>query len=72
MFAIDCAGCPAAPRACDGCIVTFLESGSSQVEERSAEPCGYVLPHDVRAAIEVLRDVGMVSTVEILASFPAA
>lgn len=72
MFAIDCAGCPAAPRQCDGCIITFLESGSLQVDELSAESCGYVLPHDVRAAIEVLRDVGMVSTVEILAAFPAA
>ena len=72
MFSIDCGGCPAAPQGCDGCIVTFLESDNLQVDELSPESCGYVLTHEVRAAIEVLRDVGMVSSVEILAAFPAA
>lgn len=72
MFSIDCVGCPAAPRGCDGCIVAFLNSDSLQVDELSPESCGYVLAPDVRAAIEVLRDVGMVSSVEILAAFPAA
>lgn len=72
MFSIDCAGCPAAPNVCDGCIVAFLESDTSQVDDLSPESCGYVLAPEVRTAIEVLRDVGMVSSVEILAGFPAA
>ena len=72
MMSIDCAGCPAALDGCRGCIVDFLGSDNLQVDELSVESCGYVLAPDVRAAIEVLRDVGMVSSVEILAGFPAA
>lgn len=72
MFSIDCAGCPAAQQGCDGCIIAFLESDDLQVDVLSPESCGYVLAPDVRAAIELLRDVGMVSSVEILAAFPAA
>ena len=72
MLSIDCGACPAAPRGCEGCIVAFLESDNLQVDELSPESCGFVLPPEVRAAIEVLRDVGMVSSVEILAAFPAA
>lgn len=72
MFSLDCGRCPAADRGCSGCIVEFLWSESPQVDALSAESCGYVLAPDVRSAIEVLRDVGMVSSVEILAAFPAA
>lgn len=72
MFSMDCGDCPVAPQGCDGCIVAFLASDNLQVDELSPESCGYVLAPDVRAAIEVLRDVGMVSSVEILSAFPAA
>ena len=72
MFSMDCARCPARPAACDGCIVTLLGVGNPQVEEFSAEPCGYVLDPEVREAIDVLRAVGMVSTLEIVGSDVAA
>lgn len=72
MFSISCAGCPGAPGGCDGCLVSFLESDNAQVGELDPASCGYVLASDVRAAIELLRDVGMVSSVEILAAFRAA
>lgn len=72
MFSMDCAACPNGPGGCDGCIVSFLLGESSQVEDVSVESCGYVLPPEVRSAIEVLREVGMVTTVEIVASYDAA
>lgn len=72
MFSIDCAGCPAAPRGCDGCIVDFLGGLQSQVKGLAVDSCGYILAPDVRAAIEVLREVGMLSEIEILESSSAA
>ena len=72
MFSIDCSECPVRPRACDGCLVAFLESDNVQVGDDLLDTCGYVLTPDVRAAIGVLRDLGMVSSVEIVAAFPAA
>ena len=72
MFSVDCAGCPAGPRGCEGCIVDFLFSENAQVDRLSEESCGYVLEPDVRAAIGVLLDVGMLTDVEILAKNSAA
>lgn len=72
MFTMDCAQCPAGPTACDGCIVTVLGSGKVQVDELSPESCGYVLDPDVREAIDVLRQAGMVSAVEIVGVSAAA
>lgn len=72
MFTVDCAHCPAGPAACDGCIISVLDSGNPQVNELSPESCGYVLAPEFRDAIEVLREVGMVSSVEILGAGAAA
>ncbi|MEB8327015.1 hypothetical protein NGF75_13635 [Dietzia kunjamensis] len=72
MFTMDCVRCPAGPAACDGCIIAVLGAGKPQVDELSPESCGYVLDPEVREAIDVLREVGMVSTVEILGADAAA
>lgn len=72
MFTMDCARCPVGPAACDGCIIPVLEVGKSQVDELSPDSCRYVLDPEVREAIDVLREVGMVSTVEILGADVAA
>lgn len=72
MFSIDCEACPAGRRGCDGCLVAFLDSEEPQVDDLSLESCGYVLAPEVRAAIEVLRDVGVVSSIEIVSAFRAA
>lgn len=72
MVSMDCAGCPARPGGCEGCIVSLLLGEKSQVDDISAESCGYVLEPDIKAAIEVLREVGMVTTVEIMAANDAA
>lgn len=72
MFSIDCAGCPADAEGCEGCIVRFLHSEKPLVDGLSEESCGYVLESDVRAAIEVLLEVGMLSEVEILQAYSAA
>ncbi|WP_271799586.1 hypothetical protein [Dietzia maris] len=42
------------------------------MDELSPKSCGYVLDPEVREAIDVLREVGMVSTVEILGADVAA
>ena len=42
------------------------------MDELAPESCGYVLDPEVREAIDVLREVGMVSTVEILGADVAA
>ncbi|MCT1517032.1 hypothetical protein [Dietzia cercidiphylli] len=47
-------------------------SGEPQVDALSEESCGYVLEPEVRSAIEVLMELGMVSSVEIMASETAA
>lgn len=72
MFTMDCERCPARPGACDGCIITVLESVEPQVSGLTAESCGYVLDPEVREAIDVLREVGMVSTVRIVGAEAAA
>ena len=72
MFSMDCAECPAAPVGCDGCIISVLLGENALVDELSEESCGFVLAPEVRSAIGVLRDVGMVSRVEIVAVEPAA
>lgn len=72
MFSLDCAQCPARPGQCEGCIVSVLFSDYSLLDELSEESCGYVLEPEVRSAIEVLMEVGMVSTVEIMAAHTAA
>ena len=66
MFSIDCGSCPARPNFCDGCILSVLDRGNLQVDELSLESCGYVLDPEVRDAIDLLRGLGMVSTIEIL------
>ena len=68
----DCARCPSGPRGCDGCIVSVLSAENMLVDELSEESCGFVLAPEVRSAIEVLMEVGMVSTVEIVAADSAA
>ncbi|MFN3602127.1 MAG: hypothetical protein ACK4UY_12140 [Dietzia sp.] len=50
----------------------MLLSDESQVDALSEESCGYVLEPDVRSAIEVLMELGMVSIVEIMAAESAA
>ena len=72
MFSLDCARCPARPGQCEGCIVSVLLSENPLVDELSEESCGYVLEPAVRSAIEVLLEVGMVSSVEIVATNTAA
>lgn len=72
MFSMDCGRCPARPGRCDGCIVSVLLSDEPLVDELSEESCGYILEPAVRSAIEVLMAVGMVSSVEIMAAYPAA
>lgn len=72
MFSMDCERCPARPRRCEGCLVSLLLREESQVDVLSEESCGYVLDSEVRAAIELLMDVGMVSEVEIMAANTAA
>lgn len=72
MFSLDCARCPARPGRCEGCIVSVLLSENPLLDGLSEESCGYVLEPDVRSAIEVLIEVGMVSTVEIVATNTAA
>lgn len=72
MFSMDCADCPLGPARCEGCIVSLLTGENSLVDELSEESCGYVLAPEVRSAIEVLRTVGVVTAVEIVAVEPAA
>ncbi|MBB1034721.1 hypothetical protein G6031_10000 [Dietzia sp. CQ4] len=72
MFSMDCSRCPARPRRCEDCVVSVLLSGEPQVDALSEETCGYVLEPEVRSAIEVLMELGMVSSVEIMASETAA
>ncbi|MFN3339693.1 MAG: hypothetical protein ACK40Z_08355 [Dietzia sp.] len=72
MFSMDCARCPARPRQCEDCVVSMLFSDESQVDALSEESCGYVLEPEVRSAIEVLMELGMVSIVEIMAAERAA
>ena len=72
MLSIDCARCPARARTCDDCVVSVLIAGEPQVDTLSEESGGYVLQPEVRSAIEVLIEVGMVSTVEIVAEYTAA
>lgn len=72
MVSMDCGRCPVRPRECEGCVVALLLGESPQVDELSEESCGYVLSPDVRSAIEVLMEVGMVSSVEILDAHTAA
>lgn len=72
MISMDCADCPARPEGCEGCIVSLLVGEKSQLDDFSEESCGYVLEPEIRKAIEVLREVGMVTTVEILAGSEAA
>ncbi|MDV8001877.1 hypothetical protein R4P08_11550 [Rhodococcus sp. IEGM 1408] len=52
--------------------MSVLLSGNPQLDQLSEESCGYVLEPAVRSAIEVLMDVGMVSTVQIMARNTAA
>ena len=72
MLSMDCARCPARPRGCDDCVVAVLLSSSPQVDRLSEESCGYVLDPEVRSAIEVLLEVGVVSEVDIVAARAAA
>ncbi|MET3859637.1 hypothetical protein ABIE38_000534 [Dietzia sp. 2505] len=72
MFSMDCSRCPVRPRRCEDCVISVLFSEESQVDALSEESCGYVLEPDVRSAIEVLMELGMVSSVEIVASETAA
>ncbi len=72
MFSFDCGQCPSGNRGCGDCIVDVLGGENVQVDELSVESCGYVLAPDIRAAIETLRGLGMVTSVEILASTRAA
>ena len=72
MFSLDCSRCPARPGQCEGCIVSVLLAENPLLDQLSEESCGYVLEPAVRSAIEVLMDVGMVSTVQIMATNTAA
>lgn len=72
MFTMDCARCPAGPRGCDDCVVSVFLGDNARSDVLSEESCGYVLAPDVRSAIEVLREAGMVSRVEIMAVEAAA
>lgn len=72
MFTMDCSRCPARPASCGGCIISVLEAGDVQVDDLSPESCGYVLDPEVRRAIDLLREAGMISTVEILGVGAAA
>lgn len=72
MFSMDCAECPVGPVDCEGCLISVLLGENKLVDELSEESCGFVLASEVRSAIEVLQDVGVVSRVEILSVEPAA
>lgn len=72
MISMDCMDCPARPGGCEGRIVSLLLGEKVQVDDLSQESCGYVLEPEIKSAIEVLREVGMVTTVEIVAAFDAA
>lgn len=72
MISMDCRRCPARPAGCEGCIVSLLVGENLQVDDLSQESCGYVLEPEIKSAIDVLREVGMVTTVEILAASDAA
>lgn len=72
MLSMDCGRCPAGPRACEGCIITELLREEPLVDDLSEESCGYVLTPEVRSAIQVLLEVGVVSEIRILASGAAA
>lgn len=72
MISMDCADCPARPEGCEGCIISLLIGEKSQVDDLSEESCGYVLEPEIRSAIEVLRELGMVTTLQILTEFEAA
>ena len=66
MISLDCSGCPARPGACGGCVVDLWCGGDDHLTGLIDEPCGYVLTLETRAAIEVLRGVGLLSKVEVL------
>ena len=72
MISMDCAGCPARSEGCEGCIVSMLLGEKSQADDIFEEPCGYVLEPEIQSAIEVLREVGMVTNVEIVTGTRAA
>lgn len=72
MVTADCAHCPVGPRDCHDCIVSVLNPEYAVVSELSEESCGFVLASEVRSAIEVLLEVGLVSTVEIMGVEAAA
>ena len=72
MISMDCAECPARSEGCEGCIVSLLVGEKGQVDGFFEESCGYVLEPEIRSAIEVLRELGMVTTLEILAGSEAA
>ncbi len=72
MFSIDCARCPSVQHGCEGCMISVLFGENSQVDALSEESCGYILAPEVRSAIEILVDVGLVSGLEILAVEHAA
>lgn len=52
--------------------MSLLAAEEAQFDALSEESCGYILEPEVRSAIEVLMEVGMVSTVEIMAAHTAA
>jgi hypothetical protein len=72
MLSMDCSRCPVRPQQCEDCVVALLTSDSVQVSALSEESCGYVLEPEVRTAIEVLMELGMVSSLEIVATHTAA
>ena len=66
MITMNCSDCPAGPGDCHDCVVAFLCGEKREVKADFDAPCDYVLTLETRAAIEVLRGAGLLSTVEII------
>lgn len=72
MVTGDCDRCPVGPRECSGCILSVLGTATVLAGGLSEDSCGFVLAPEVRSAIEVLFEVGLVSIVEIMGVEAAA
>ena len=66
MYSLDCTDCPQPPGACGDCLVDALSSANHQVIDGEIQSCGYWVAEDVKGAIAVLRQAGLVTKLEIV------
>lgn len=72
MVRIECTACPRRHEGCPGCPISALDAEFPLVGELEEESCGYRLTEPTRAAIEVLRAVGLLSEVRVVEVSAAA